>query len=159
MKILVLSDSHNDIASIEQAIAAEGGIDHILHAGDYAKDMRFAKRGKIPFDTVKGNCDGALSLDKEEQILEYEGIRILFTHGHKYGVKSGTEALVKAAKDKKCAAAVFGHTHRALCINEEGVLLFNPGSISRTKSNTQTYGILQTDGNGDIIKAEIKYLN
>lgn len=158
MKILLLSDSHNDVAAIEEAIDLEKDIDHILHAGDYARDMRHAKRQGIPFDTVKGNCDGTISIDAEEQILSFEGIRFFLSHGHKYGVKSGINTIVKAAIEKKCSVAVFGHTHKALCINSEGILLINPGSISHTKSVIQSYGLLQTDGRGDIIKAEIKYL-
>lgn len=158
MKILVLSDSHNDILSIEKAIEAENDADVIFHAGDYAKDIRFADtRGKMLY-VVKGNCDGVMASDSDEEMITLEGIRFFLSHGHKYGVKSGIGAITSAAKLKKADVVVFGHTHIPLCINSEGILLINPGSISAVKSERQSYAVIITDGKGDIIKTEIRYL-
>ncbi len=158
MKILILSDSHNDIRSLEKAIGAENDADIIFHAGDYAKDIRFSDtRGKTVY-VVKGNCDGIISSDSDEEMISLEGIRFFLTHGHKYGVKNGLNAIISAAKLKNADVIIFGHTHMPLCINLEGIILINPGSASAVKSERQSYAVIITDGKGDIIKAEIRYL-
>ena len=54
---------------------------------------------------------------------------LYMTHGHRHGVKSGTECLLAAAREKGAQAVLFGHTHRAVCRKEEdGLWVINPGS-------------------------------
>ena len=83
---------------------------------------------------------------QSEFVLDVEGRRIFACHGHRYGVKSGTDRLVRAAKEKLCDVALFGHTHEAFAGEEEGVLLINPGCMTRY-SPRQTYCYLVINGN------------
>lgn len=64
------------------------------------------------------------------KVMELEGKRILMTHGHRYGVKSGYLRAVYAAKEQQADILLFGHTHRAECFQEEGLWVLNPGAAA-----------------------------
>ena len=80
----------------------------------------------VPMELVRGNCDWDRA--PEELIVEAGGVKFLLAHGHRYGVKSGTDRLARAARDKGVDVACFGHTHDALNMPDRGVWLFNPGT-------------------------------
>ena len=63
--------------------------------------------------------------------LEVEGRRLFACHGHRYGVKSGTERLAEAAKARGCDIALYGHTHVPDVHEEKGILMINPGCMTR----------------------------
>ena len=101
-KILVISDTHGSRKGIEKLMPLIAENDYILHLGDGAGDMREVM-GLYP-DKVylcAGNCDFFSPLP-DEGILEVEYLKILYCHGHKYGVKRGLNALCQAAKEKGC---------------------------------------------------------
>ena len=53
---------------------------------------------------VPGNCDFGLRVPAEIT-LEVEGLRVLITHGNRYGVKSGLGRLISRSlheKDRRC---------------------------------------------------------
>ena len=60
-------------------------------------------------------------------------MRILLTHGHRYGVKEDLQRLTYAALEQACAVALFGHTHEPFLAREQGVLLLNPGSLCQPR--------------------------
>ena len=55
------------------------------------------------------------------------------------------DAVVQAAKERLCDIALFGHTHEAFVGEEEGVLLINPGCMTRF-SPKHTYCYLVING-------------
>ena len=129
MKILVLSDSHGMLAPMEQAVSATSP-DVIVHLGDYHRDAaaledRFPD---IPLVSVPGNCDFPGGDEPLTRVLQWEGVRVLITHGHRYGVKGGLLKLELAAREAEAQLALFGHTHRALCEDVGDLWLLNPGS-------------------------------
>lgn len=67
----------------------------------------------------------------DELELEVEGRRLFACHGHRYGVKSGTERLAEAAKARGCDIALYGHTHVPDVHEEKGILMINPGCMTR----------------------------
>jgi len=158
MKILAVSDSHQDIRSLNEAIESEDHTDLLLHAGDYAKDIRMARTEKMDCRCVKGNCDGSFSCDPDELIIEIGLTKILLTHGHRFGVKYSLDALTEYGLEKGVHAVVFGHTHRQYLENRNGILLINPGSVSKQKSPSAGYALIITDGDGDLIGIELKRL-
>ncbi len=108
---------------------------------------------------VHGNCDMYFVLDANEKIFDEVKGGLLLTHGHQYNVKSGMSRLVAEAKQQRVSTVVFGHTHQPLFVNLDGILLLNPGSISAQKSGGHpTYAVLETNSEGDIIRAEIRLL-
>ena len=138
-RILALSDTHGDTGSIRDAMPLIRAIDPqiIYHLGDFTLDAAALRAlTDIPVYAVRGNCDGSSTepLVREETI---DGVRILVTHGHACQVKSGTEMLLNAAKSSQCAAALYGHTHWAQIEREDGILLVNPGSLSRPRGRAE----------------------
>ncbi len=146
MRILVTSDTHGDAASLRQAILAQPQADVVIHLGDGENDVEQAKRS-FPdkmFLQVRGNCDWASQLPTVGE-YEAEGVRIFYTHGHLYGVKSGDYQLISAARERKAQVALFGHTHLAREDYEDGLYLMNPGRLSGWEAS---YGILDITPQG-----------
>lgn len=143
MTIYVFSDSHGSnremIALIEAAPP-----DACIHLGDGAKDAHDVQSifPHIPFYQVAGNCDMFSQLPSISQ-LELEGVRLLFSHGHLWSVKSRTDIAVAAGKDANADIILFGHTHIPLCTQEKNMWVINPGPAP------QSYAIL-TLNNGTI---------
>ena len=157
MKLLVMSDSHRNIGHMLLAVE-QTNPDAILHLGDHIGDaMKLNQR--LPNATVymvKGNCDPSAA-GKDTILLPIEGVKILMTHGHIFGVKTGLAALVERAAQQEADLALFGHTHRGLIQNTHGLTLMNPGQMERHDNNrTASYGIVTVaDGKFD---CEIGYL-
>lgn len=86
----------------------------------------------IPVVAVKGNCDGSYSADDFE-IIETDYGRILLTHGHMQHVNYRLDNLYYKAMEENCKAVFFGHTHKALVTEEDGIYLVNPGSLLAAK--------------------------
>ncbi|MCF8011300.1 MAG: metallophosphoesterase [Clostridiales bacterium] len=155
MRVLVLSDTHGDLKNALYALQKEQ-YDIILHAGDFVRDAgELAAQVKVPLYKVLGNCD-VYDLGVEKQIIELEGKKILLIHGHQLKVKTTYQRLLYCAAEENADAVVFGHTHEPLNIEQDGILLFNPGSTSRPKHGQQSsYGIMEIKG--DKIKGDIYY--
>lgn len=142
MKILVFSDSHGNVTNMRAAVAAEKP-DRLFHLGDVVRDARALADAfpHIPLDYVSGNCDYA-GEGPTQSIVEAEGARILLTHGHTYHVKLGIGGAVEAARQAEVDVLAFGHTHQALCTQDEGGLwVMNPGSIRGPSS--PAYGVIE----------------
>jgi putative phosphoesterase len=154
MKILVFSDSHSCPNRILKAVNMHNGkCDLILFLGDGLKDLDIisTKYPEIPIIKVKGNCDYFASSDAlNENILDLDGIKVLITHGHNYGVKYGYDTIIKYAFELEVDAVFFGHTHvpcdKIEYIDDKQIHLFNPGSVAMTS----TYGVINTS-NGVLV--------
>lgn len=138
---------------MERAISAHPDAEVIFFLGDGLGDLEYIKQEypERTYYAVRGNCDfpGSMTETTGETVLC--GKRIMFTHGHEYGVKRGTETLERAADIRGADILLFGHTHEPLeryIDNEERgggrFYLFNPGSISYTYG-TESYGIITLD--------------
>lgn len=132
MKILVLSDSHSALSFMRLCVDAVQP-DAVIHLGDYFDDGEVIAQEypQIRFFQVPGNCDRYRDVKgaPEVQVIRLGGVRMLLTHGHLHAVKSTTWRLAQEARRLGVQAALFGHTHSALCTCEEdGLWLLNPGS-------------------------------
>lgn len=141
MKILVLSDSHQIISRMADAVELERP-DYVIHLGDCTRDAEDLRRlcPKLPLVCVRGNCDFG-SIEEDVRVAEYDGVRIFMTHGHLYGVKSGLMRCFLAAKEKQAHIALFGHTHCPYCDCEGGIWMVNPGSCGPTAK--PTYALIE----------------
>ena len=152
MKILVISDSHGASEYIVEAISRNKDAGAIAFLGDGERDLEealadcnispYGDDGSMEVYQVRGNCD-RFSMEPALLTFTAGGHKILITHGNDQGVKYGPEKLILTAEQRKCDAAFFGHTHRAELLNENGIFLFNPGSI-----RTGSYGVVFADENG-----------
>ncbi len=141
MKILVLSDSHREEANLLRAAELEKP-DAVIHLGDHASDAEVLLRAypRLPVCRVRGNCDRFETDVQDEAVIEWEGVKILVTHGHRYHVKSGLLTLCYAAIQAGAQIALFGHTHMPYCEESDGLWLLNPGACGRL---FPSYGIIE----------------
>ena len=140
MKILVFSDSHGRLGPMLDAIERERP-QRVFFLGDNYRDGQSLMDAypDLPMELVKGNCDWDKAPD--ELIVEVEGVKFLLVHGHRYDVKSGTDRLARAAREKGVDIACFGHTHDAVNMPGHGVWLFNPGTAGGIH-NRVGYGVI-----------------
>jgi hypothetical protein len=136
LKILVFSDSHGDTTTMKQMVLREKP-QHIIHLGDCVEDAAHLEPLGLPLTQVKGNCDFRSHLPA---ILtpELEAVRFYVTHGHLQGVKSGYLRAIYSAMETQAQVLLFGHTHRAICFQEQGLWVMNPGACNSHGS----YGVV-----------------
>lgn len=128
-KYLVFSDIHGNKKSYEKLKLLAKDYDGVIFAGDGDINTDdFAENGREVY-RVKGNCD-YLSREREEIVFESENLKILVTHGHLNGVKGRLDRLFYHAKESGANVVIYGHTHRAIVTDSEGILFLNPGTCS-----------------------------
>ncbi len=149
MRIIVLSDSHGDVFSLACALEAQATAEAAVFLGDGERDLESVSsllKDKMLI-AVRGNCDFASLLPYNETV-ELVGKRIYCSHGHRENVKFGDYGLKEAARAKGANLVLYGHTHKARIDYEEGLYIFNPGSVREG-----SYGVV------DITKAGIVCIN
>ena len=132
MKILVLSDSHSGLRFMRECIRWAKP-DVVIHLGDHYDDgLALAEENPhLIFHQVAGNCDRYRCPMDAREMLCYSlgGVMTFMTHGHNQHVKLGLGALIAEANRYGAALALYGHTHKAYCKQEDnGMWVMNPGS-------------------------------
>jgi len=145
MKILVIGDTHGKLNKVRDIWKKLKEIDLIIHTGDHISDAKVLERELgIPVTAVRGNCDGSHSSD-DFVIIETEYGKLLLTHGHMENVKYQLSTLMYKALENGCKAAIFGHTHRALIEEADGIYFVNPGSLTQPRDGSDgSYAIIRT---------------
>ncbi len=135
MKIGVMSDSHDNLATIREALARfkEAGVERVLHGGDVVSPFCYLpfKEFALPFTAVFGNNDGEwLMLDKLAGnfqgeikkgpiLLELGGRRIALMH---------EPVLIDALADSgHFDLIIYGHTHDLEQRKRGQAIILNPG--------------------------------
>ena len=144
MRIGIMGDTHGDVFSMQQAVAVAGPVEFWLHTGDFYRDsLLLAAIASVPVTAVAGNCDGRAEA-KLDEFIEVAGYRLWLTHGHRYGVKNNLSELREWARRYEADVVVYGHTHQSFISDESGLLLFNPGSTTVSRSDRRrTCGVLE----------------
>ena len=144
--LVVISDTHGSSKGVEKMRSIFQENDFILHLGDGFSESR-ALIGEYLEKTYAcaGNCDIFCPLP-DEGVLEVESVKILYCHGHKYGVKSTLARLVQEAKRQDCDLVLYGHTHTARIDEIDGVMLVNPGSLRYPAGEGGSYAYLVVNG-------------
>lgn len=149
MKLIILSDSHRNRDNVNKVLAMHKDADAVFFLGDGLTDvLDLSEKAPPVWFTVKGNCDGYLPIGsspvKSVDTVTLCGKKILFTHGHLYGVKHGKEDLIAEAKSLEADIVLFGHTHTPYekYLPNDDLYLFNPGSIGEGYPGTPTFGII-----------------
>ena len=149
MKLYVLSDTHGKINKALEVYDKLHSVDLIIHLGDMEQDARKISEGTgKKVISVKGNNEFSYSLESFH-ILETEYGNLFLTHGHLQGVKGGLQKLLYRTQELGCKAALFGHTHIPLFIQEDGIYLLNPGSLTfpLPGGSPASYAIVNTSEN------------
>jgi putative phosphoesterase len=143
-RIIVASDTHGRHDKLKDLLKHETSANALFHLGDNANDVLEAESDfpGVEFISVQGNCD-YFGTSASEYVCRRGFARIFLTHGHKYGVKSGLEKLIGAARKKNANICLFGHTHAALLKVYDGICFMNPGSLAFPRDGgPPCYGIV-----------------
>ncbi|MDD6038116.1 MAG: metallophosphoesterase [bacterium] len=158
-RILLISDTHGFHENLQIVLEKEEPFDLVLHMGDYEGwDAVIDMITGVPVEYVSGNCDWSSRLPSEKMI-EINGVHIFMTHGHEYYVTTGMDVLRDHAVACGCQVVLFGHTHWPFFEEQEGVIIANPGSISRPRQTNRrpSYGVMEISDEGEI-KLELKQI-
>jgi putative phosphoesterase len=150
--IAVIADTHvNRMDELPTAVLdVLDRVDLIIHLGDFTSPQLlddFKKRGN--FHGIWGNHDRLPEMRKRLnriEVLEVDGKRLGLIHGLFYPV--GREKRLKAwFKNYKIDVLLFGHNHLVTCKIVDGILLFNPGTVTCQFPATQgSFGLLTLNG-------------
>ena len=145
MKLLVVSDVHGDLDALERAVDAEADADAVIFLGDGLREAENLQdmRPELKIYSVRGNCDYA-SFAPPDGLAAFGGVLFYYTHGNLYNVKNELDTLADAARARGADAALYGHTHCAGCEERSGVVLFNPGALSRVQGRG-SYGVVMVE--------------
>ena len=142
----VISDTHGLLRP--EAVTALHGVEMILHAGDIGKPEILDELNKIaPVTAVRGNNDtGDWARDiPDRQHLEIGGISIYMLHDLKE-FNSADEAI-------DADVLIFGHSHKPMIEERDGVVHLNPGSAGPRRFKLPvTVALLNVEGQ---VSAEI----
>jgi putative phosphoesterase len=151
MKVLIVSDTHGREQFLYNTLQRVSPIDLLIHLGDFEGGEEYINSiVSCPKEMVSGNNDFFNDLPKEKMILLGK-YYIMLTHGHRYGVNSGTWNLKEAARRNKADIVIFGHTHVPMIDLKDDVWAINPGSLAlpRQHGRIPTFIIMEIDPQGD----------
>ena len=138
----IISDTHGRLELNENLLQIIKDSDYIIHLGDGKNDLyALPKEFDDKVYSVSGNCDGG----GDDKIIDVDGYKILLTHGHNYGVKSGLLHIKYYAKSKGVNAVFFGHTHIPEIVEEDGITFINPGSFRSYYGGSYCYAVLSNN--------------
>ncbi len=158
-KYLIVSDTHGKDQNFYDVLDIEEPVDGIIHCGDFeGSEGKYALAANCPVYFVAGNNDFFSDLKRDLE-FELDGHSFLVTHGHHYMVRMGIDNIKDEAIARGADIVIFGHIHRPVARVEDGVYIFNPGSLSypRQEGRRPSYLILNICDDGSI-RYEIKYL-
>jgi len=143
-KVAIISDSHGALDRFGEALQnlSEGGVQQVIHAGDFLADGVEELLGKFPnleFQIARGNCDVNEELIANirqlpnielEDILEFELSGKKFAAAHRVEDLREIQDMSSEASAKGDAEIyISGHTHIPQVKNVDGKLFLNPGSL------------------------------
>ena len=152
MKILVLSDTHQNYNTMLKILKQENDCELIIHAGDVLSDIKQLMKDfpNYSYEYVLGNNDFTLTVPTE-RIFEVESTKFLLTHGHKFGVKRDLSRLYYKALEENVQVCIYGHSHTRHYELYDGIHILNPGY-----GGFGEYAVIEI--NGSDINAELKRL-
>jgi uncharacterized protein len=117
----VISDTHGLVRP--EALAALGGVERIVHAGDIGdRDVLAALERLAPVTAVRGNNDRGrwAAAIPETEVVAIGGVSLYVLHDlHELDLDPRAAGF---------AAVIAGHSHQPRQEARDGVLYFNPGS-------------------------------
>ena len=149
-KCVVISDTHGDNRGIFDVIEREKPFDILIHCGDAEANLASILGTRtFGYFAVRGNCD-MFTYAEDERCVKLGSFRVFVTHGHRYRVSYRDSALIQAGKKEHADVILFGHTHvpEIKEDRENGLLIVNPGSLSRPRQipRVPTYAVLNITG-------------
>ncbi len=158
MLVGIISDSHDDLESIERAVEIfqRMSVDEIIHLGDLISPFSLNPiiNSGIPFRLLRGNNDAETLTTistLENDGLYYSGPveitlsekKALIFHG--FGSKELTKlSAIQLARSGKFDFVLYGHTHEVHVEKVGDTLVINPGESCGKLTGRKTAAILET---------------
>ncbi len=134
-------------------------VERILHCGDMTDLLAVDLLAQIaPVDAVAGNNDGDDIRRRfgRKKVVTFDDVRIGLVHGDA-GVHAAQRNAYEAFAGERVDVICFGHSHRPLREERNGLLLLNPGSPTDKRMNPRySYAILRVDA-GRVVEARLAY--
>ena len=141
MKILIVSDSHNDYESLDLLAKKYPNMDLYLHVGDSEQDEWSIK----PFISVRGNCD---------HYYDFPNYLVIPSPVGNIYVQHTPQVSKSVINEHKAKIVIHGHTHTRRNETINGILYINPGAISYARDKYDgSYAILTIENN----QIEVKF--
>lgn len=147
MRILVVSDSHNDSYTLGRIIRSQPSAEVVIFLGDGVRDIEECSKYLVNKHVigVRGNCD--LVSDAEVSVTQtIEGKRFYITHGFLENVKFGIDNLIYKGQEIGADIILYGHTHLPVSKYIDGIYVFNPGSVRDGE-----YGFIDITPKGEVM--------
>ena len=147
MKIGIISDTHDDMGAVKQAlnILATRGCGFLIHAGDLCSPFiaRLIKDSGIPHAAVFGNNDGdrialsrVMDITPAPRPLVVEGMRMVVFH----------EPFINDFVDPSATdLLVYGHTHIKDVTVRNGMTVVNPGTLAGVLAEGRTFALYDSN--------------
>ena len=153
-KIVVVSDTHHDVARLERLLPVINGADRLVFCGDGLSDIMHI-RGciTVPIICVKGNNDFSTAVSylpyamEDNAVMYHFNRKLFFTHGDRYNALRVPPILEVGD------ALIHGHTHVGHLQKYNGLYVLNVGSLARPRDGVPNYLIL------DDVGATLKQIN
>lgn len=162
-RVIVVSDSHGDVAGLRKAFEQarrHGHVDAAVFLGDGLDDFETVRQMPFMQDTVcyavRGNNDWT-SYEQGEIVFEVGGARFYACHGHQRYVKYNLDRLWYAARERGAQVALYGHTHREKIDLEGTVTMINPGAVCERSSRRSAYAELLVENGGFVIPSLVNW--
>lgn len=174
MKVMIVSDIHGSYDDLKKVmdIYEEEHMDQLILLGDLLyhgprnplpegyqpqKVIALLNQYKEKIIAVRGNCDAEV----DQMVLEFpmradyselymDGHRFFLTHGHLYD-----ENHLPLLKDGD--VFMHGHFHKPMLKKKDGIVLFNPSSVSLPKEGQKSFGVYE-DGELKIVSFDKKVI-
>ncbi|MFA4915765.1 MAG: YfcE family phosphodiesterase [Syntrophales bacterium] len=139
MKIGILSDTHGDLANLEEAakwLVEKEKVAALVHLGDECNDTEILEQFKIRIIQVPGVfCSHYRDPVMPNRLIEnFAGTKVLISHtesSHKNDLPQDLKP-EEVIDKQEVDMAWFGHTHVLKIEEKDGILIINPGHL---KSN------------------------
>ena len=150
MKIGIISDTHDNIPKIKEAIAIFNmkQVEFVIHAGDYVAPFSLAPLENLNCDYIGvfGNNDGekaGLTKKSQDRIkvpphqVNLENRKIIVLH-EPYDIDN-------LIKSQNYDMIIYGHTHNPVIEKRNKTLIINPGECCGWLSGKSTIAIVELD--------------
>jgi putative phosphoesterase len=153
MKIAVMSDSHDNIWSLEKALQKAQGADALVFCGDLCApfSLKMLAAGfNGPIHVMRGNNDGDVTLllrvagQNGHVRFHTEALAEIELGGRKIAIAHYAHLAQAVAPSGRYDAVFFGHTHQRIKRWEGSTLVLNPGEVMG-RFGTHTSALYDTD--------------
>lgn len=145
MRIVIMSDSHDAVGTLLDIIERHrDNTDLFIFLGDVDNDFDEVLMAypDIKYKRVAGNND-RYSSHMTSDLINLNGKKIFFTHGHIFHVKHGNEEIIEYCRKIGADICLYGHTHKQFTNYDNGLYIMNPGAAF-----TGAYGVIDLVDNG-----------